>query len=283
MNEHEDLIIVAETGASHCHSYAKCLALICAAKDAGSDAVKFAVFTPDQMTVNSDLPPFIIADGPWKGRTLYSLYEESALPFDWIPNLKGAVETLGLEFILSIYHPDMIEHACSWGCKTIKISSFELAWPEFLSAIGQSSIEKIILSTGSAGKEEIERAVAALGGKDLTLLHCVSAYPAQAEDMNLNTMTDMALRFGCKVGLSDHSIGLTAPVAAVSLGAAMIEKHLRLDNKGLDSSFAVLPDAFYNMVCVCRQAKLSLGTARYDRPKTYHRKNVDGRMVRVVW
>jgi len=275
--------IIAETGASHCKSYAKCIALIYASKKAGADAIKFSAFRPEDMTVNSQDPPFVIPDGPWRGRSLYSLYEESSLLYEWLPDLKWASQAAGLEFILSIYHPDSVYILDELGIKTVKIASFELNWPEFLYEIAKSKVRNIIASTGSATTDEIQVAVDILSEKNLTLLHCISSYPARPESMNLRTMSNLSHRFNVPSGLSDHTTGLTAPVAAVTLGAEIIEKHIKIDEAGLDSSFAVLPDQFYAMVQVCRQTEQILGEIKYDNPKTYHRKNVDGQMVRVVW
>lgn len=276
-------LIVAETGASHRGSYARALALIDAAKRAGVDAIKFAAFVPDEMTVESDQPPFLITQGPWAGRTLHSLYVESALPYQMFPDLITATKAVGLDFILSIYHPNTVPWAVQWGCKGIKISSFELRYRDLLEAVAQEpSFKTVILSTGGATEQEIDAAVQVLALKRLALLHCISEYPAPAKDMNLRTMVNMQERLNLPVGLSDHTTGLTAPVTAVALGAVMVEKHIKLDDDSLDSSFAVFPDRFGAMVHACRLAEDMMGEISYGQPKTYHRKQVDGRMVRVV-
>jgi len=279
----DGLTIIAETGASHGHSYAKCLALIHAARLAGADAVKFSAFKADEMTADSQEPPFLIANGPWKGRSLYNLYKQSALPYEWLPDIKRAAQSAGLKFILSIYHPNTVPLLAELGVRTVKIASFELNFPDFLQAVAQSSVSNVIASTGSSTIPEIEQAVRILSNKHLTLLHCVSAYPALPEEMNLHTMIDMQIRFKVPVGLSDHTTGMNAPVCAGALGASVIEKHIKIDEDGLDSSFAILPDRFAGMVQVCRQAKTMLGKAVYDRPKAYHRKQIKDRMLRVVW
>ena len=277
------LRIVAETGCAHGRSYAKCLAMIHHAHQIGADAVKFSVFRPSEMTVDSDEPPFVISQGPWAGKQLYELYEQSALRYEWIPDLKRAAQAVGLEFIVAVYHPNTVAYLEPWGIHTVKISSFELAYHELLEAIAQEScVKHVILSTGSAREIEIASALSILKDKQLTLLHCVSAYPAPPEQMNLETLVDLK-KFGVDVGLSDHTTGLTAPVMAVAMGASLIEKHIQLDSENLDSSFAVFPDRFKMMVEVCRQAEMMLGEVTYDKAKTYHRKKINGHYMRIVW
>ena len=188
-----------------------------------------------------------------------------------------------MNFILSIYHPDTVPLAVEWGCSIVKIASFELAWPELIETIARSRIKHVILSTGSATLDEIRATLNYLSDKQVTLLHCVSAYPTVPEDMNLATMINMKEQFNRPVGLSDHTTGLVAPAVATALGAMIIEKHIKLDDNGLDASFAVMPDQFRAMVEVCKQTKASIGEVKYDRPKTYHRRLVGNEMVRVVW
>lgn len=274
--------IIAETGASHRKSYARCLALIDAARKAGADAVKFSLFKPEEMTIDSD--EYVITEGPWKGKRLYELYIESNLNYDWIGDLKNASEAAGLEFIVSIYHPNTIDLLKIYGCHTVKIASFELGYTELLEGIAaESHIKHIILSTGGATIEEIQQALIVLEGKKTTLLYCVSAYPALAENMNLLTMADMGRRFGTLVGLSDHTDGITASVTATAMGASIIEKHIKLDNEGLDSSFAIFPDRFSLMVAACKEAEKIVGKIEYSGKKNYHRKQVDGQMIRALW
>lgn len=276
--------IIAETGASHRKSYARCIALINASLMAGADAVKFSLFKPDEMTKDSNLPPFSIVDGQWKGKSLYELYEQSALPYFWIDDLKMATESAGMEFILSIYHPNTVPLLKDFGVHTVKIASFELSYNTLLEAISEEDhIKHVILSTGGSTAEEIENALAILGKKNVTILHCVSEYPAPIEKMNMLTMADMGIRFGLAVGLSDHTTGIISSVVAVSMGATVIEKHIKLDNDGLDSSFAVFPDRFKCMVNACREAEKIIGYVKYSEHKTYHRADIEGEYLRKVW
>lgn len=273
--------IICETGASHRQSYARCIALIDAARKVGADAVKFSLFKPHEMTMKSEDPPFLIQNGPWTG-SLYNLYEKSSLCYDWIPDLKTAAKACNLDFIVSVYHPDTVPLLDRLCIREVKIASFEITYLDLLGEISKSNVKKVILSTGGADLDEIATAVEMLSNKDLTLLYCVSSYPAKEDDMNLLTMKDL-MRFDCPVGLSDHSTGLTAPVAATVMGASVIEKHIKLDDDGLDSSFAVFPDRFAAMVVACRQAKKMLGKVDYPGKKTYHRAEIDGVMLRKVW
>lgn len=276
--------IVAETGASHQGSYARCIALINAARMAGADAVKLSFFDPDEMTADSSESPFIINEGVWKGKSLHQIYEESKLRYDWIGDLKNATQAAGLEFIASIYHPNTVPLLKKYGVHTVKIASFELCYTELLESISnENHIRHIILSTGGATEDEIDKAISHLDCSKLTLLHCLSAYPAQADKMNMLTIIDMKEKFGVPVGLSDHTTGITAAVVATSLGASIIEKHIKLDDEGLDSSFAVFPDRLAYLVSACREAERILGKIEYSGKKTYHRADIDGRYLRKVW
>ncbi len=272
----EKVYIIAETGASHRQSYARAMALIDAARQAGADGIKFSAFIPSEMTSGES----IIKKGPWKGRSLISLYEESFLSYDLIPDLKNAARAVGIDFILSIYHPNTIPIAIAWGCKTIKIASFEITYLGLLKAIAREpSFKNIILSTGCATEREIQTAVDIFIDKNLTLLHCTSY---EGDELNLRTLSDMN-QFNRPTGLSDHSKGIMAPVIATSMGATVIEKHLKLDEDGLDASFAIFPDQLRRMVDVIRETESIMGKVDYSGKKSYHRDDVDGEMLRVVW
>ena len=274
--------IVCETGAAHRQSYSRCMAMIHNAYQAGADAIKFSVFKPDEMTLNRAEAPFVIESGPWRGK-LHDLYGQTALCYHWIPELRRAALSVELDFIISIYHPHTVSFLPEWGIRTVKIASFELSYTDLLRAIAKEEyVKHVIVSTGSATEEEIGRALELLRPKEVTLLYCVSAYPAPPGQMNLNTLEDMK-KFGVPVGLSDHSTGLAAPVMAVALGATIIEKHLKLDDENLDADFAIFPDRFKAMAEACRQAETIMGEVNYDKPKTFHRKEVDGKILRVVW
>lgn len=275
--------IIAETGSAHCKSYARCIALINAARKAGADAIKFSAFKPEEMTLNSNEPPFFIDKGPWAGSSLYSLYEKIALPYEWLKDLKKASIAAGLEFILSIYHPNTIPLLRELGVRIIKISSFELNYIELLKELAKETyIKKIILSTGGGTEDEIKTAIEILKEKDITLLYCVSSYPCKEEELNLKTLEDMK-KFKVPVGFSNHYPFLSSAVIAVALGATVIESHIKLDNENPDASFSMFPDKFAAMIDACRHTEIKLGEVNYNLPKTYHRKEIEGQMLRVVW
>lgn len=275
--------IICETGAAHRKSYARCIALIDAAWASGADAVKFSAFKPEEMTIKSSDPPFVITEGPWSGRNLYDLYDEIAIPYEWLPDLRRATKAVGMEFILSVYHPNTVPILQELGVKTVKIASFELNYVELLIQLAKDPyIKRILLSTGGATEKEITTALEILKYKDVVLLYCVSEYPAKIRDMNLVMLEDMR-KFGKKLGLSNHTQVLSVPLMAVTLGACVVETHIKLDDDSLDASFAVFPDKFAAMVDIVRQAEVIMGKVDYDRPKSYHRRDYEEKMLRVVW
>lgn len=272
--------IIAEMSASHQQSFQKALAIVWASAQAGADAVKVQMFTPDDMTVNSKSEKYMIGTGQWSGMTLYELYRKACMPYDWIPRLKEHTESRGMEFIATVFHPRTVPIAVEMGIKTLKIASFEINFENLINSIDKTGLP-VIVSCGSASYKEIEALVKILR-RNLTLLKCTSAYPAPIDSMNLRTIPDMIERFGVPVGLSDHTLGMVAPVAAVSLGATVIEKHITVDGKGLDGDFAILPDKFNTMVQLIRETEKSLGEVTYGGERTYHRELIDGQMVRTV-
>lgn len=284
MLEPHKLKIVCETGSAHKKSYARCLAMIDTARQVGADAVKFSAFLPDEMTLNKDRPPFVIESPPWNGLRLYDIYFDTFLPYEWFPDLRQATINAGLEFIVSVYHPNTVPWLSQWGCRTVKVASFEIGYIDLLQSLAREEyVKRVILSTGGAKEKEIKTAVEILESKNITLLYCVSAYPAKPENMNLLTLMDMKAKYPVSVGLSDHTVGMIAPVMAVSMGAEVIEKHMKLDDDNLDATFAIFPDRFKAMVDVCRQAEQMMGSVHYNGKKTFHRKRIDNQMVRVVW
>lgn len=273
--------IVAEIGANHHQSYQRAVALIYTAKRVGANAVKIQMFTPDSLTLDSDDALFKIKSGPWAGRQLYELYKEACLPYDWLPELKNIAESEGLGFIVSVYDVETVDICEEIGISRYKIASFEITFENLIKKI--DSVRKpVIISTGSATFKEIESVVKTVRRNNLTLLKCTSAYPARLDSMNLRTIPAMAHRFKVPVGLSDHSLGIVAPVTAVALGAVMVEKHLTLDGEGLDGSFSVMPDTFDTMVKTIRATEEVLGNVDYGGPKSFHRKEINGKWIRVV-
>jgi len=272
--------IIAEMGASHQQSFQKALAIIWAAADVGANAVKVQMFTPDDMTLPKDDEKFKIKKGLWQGRILYELYEKACMPYDWIPRLKEHTEARGMDFIVTVYHPRTVAIAEEMGIKTYKVASFEINYENLIKKLDKTD-KPVIVSCGSASYKEIE-AVVRIMRRNLTLLKCTSQYPAPLDNMNLLTIPDMRGKFGVPVGLSDHTLGIVAPVIAVGLGATVIEKHISVDGKGLDGGFAILPDRFATMVQSIRAAEKALGKVEYGGKKSYHREMIDSNFVRTV-
>lgn len=254
------------------------LDLVLAARDVGADAVKVQLFTPDQMALKSGE---VIPDGEWKDKTLYELYQEAYMPFEWVSELRKAAEDVGLIFFATVYHPDAVDEFPD--LPIYKISSFEVSYHELIEKVARTK-KPVIISTGMADYKEIETAVKLVRKEhnDITLLRCVSSYPATIEQMNLKTIPAMSHSFKVPVGLSDHTTGIVASVVAVSLGAAVIEKHLTIDGEGLDGTFSIMPDRFAIMVKTIRAAEASLGEVTYGGKKQFRRTNVNGKMLRMV-
>lgn len=276
----KEVKIVAEMGASHHQDARTAKEIIDAAKWAGANAVKVQMFTPDQMTLNSK--EYIIQEGQWKGFKLWDLYEAAALPVEWVPQLKEYAESLGLEFFATVYHPDMIAVTESIGLPIYKIASFEIPYLELIEEVAKTK-KPVYISTGMAEHKEIRTVVDLVKKyhKKITLLYCVSEYPPKMEDMNLRTIDAMGRTFKTRVGLSDHTEGMVAAIASVPLGVSVIEKHIRVDDIGLDD-FAVMPETFRVMAKTIRAAEQSLGKVVYGGEKKFRREEIEGRWIRTV-
>jgi len=260
--------IVAELSANHNQDFEQAVRIIRAAKDAGADAIKLQTYTPDTMTLASDRAEFVIGGGTiWDGRNLQDLYGEAYTPWEWQPKLKQAAEELGMDCFSSAFDSSSVDFLEEMGVPAHKIASFELVDIPLIQKVARTG-KPLIMSTGMATIEEIEEALQSArdaGASQIALLKCTSAYPAPAEDMNLRTIPEMARRFGVPVGLSDHTMGIAAPVAAVALGACIIEKHLTLSRStpGPDSAFSLEPHEFKAMVDAVRTAEKALGMVHF--------------------
>ena len=249
-------MIVAELSASHNQSLEHAMALVRAAADAGADGIKLQTWTPDTIAVDR-----VIQGGPWAGKSMVDLYRQAHTPWEWHKPLFDYAKSLGIEAFSSVFDLDALDFLEAIGCTRYKIASFEVTDLELITHASETG-KPVVISTGMATLDEIWSAVRACRTAP-TLLKCVSAYPADASDANLATMLDMR-RFGCDVGLSDHTIGSTAAVAATVLGAVMVEKHLTLRRAdGLDDGFASEPHEFAHMVNECRAARATLGHVTY--------------------
>lgn len=260
--------VIAEMSANHGGEFEQAVKLIHAAKEAGADAIKLQTYTPDTMTINCRKAEFLVGkDTLWEGRNLYELYAEAFTPWDWQPELKRIAEDIGLHLFSTPFDSTAVEFLEKMGVPVHKVASFELIDIPLLQKIG-STKKPVIMSTGMASVTEIEEAVMTLreaGCSEIAILKCTSAYPAAAEEMNLRTIPHLSETFDCPVGLSDHTLGIAVPVAAVSLGACIIEKHFTLSRSvpGPDSAFSLEPHEFEEMVKSIRIAEKALGTITY--------------------
>ncbi|WP_412067540.1 pseudaminic acid synthase [Rubrivirga sp. IMCC43871] len=256
--------VVAEMSANHLGDVGRAVAIVEAAAAAGADAVKLQTYTADSMTLRSDRAPFRVSDDtPWGGTTLYELYERAATPWAWHPRLKTLAEGLGLDLFSSPFDAATVDALDRLGVPAYKVASFEIVDLPLLRAVAATG-KPVIVSTGLATREEVDEAVTTLleaGASEIALLTCTSAYPARPDEMNLRGLGALTDAFGTVVGLSDHTLGETVPVAAVALGARIVEKHLTLarGDGGPDAAFSLEPDEFARMVRAVREAYDALG------------------------
>lgn len=260
--------IVAEMSGNHNGDIRRALALIDAAKAAGADAVKLQTYTADTITIDHDGPEFRMHGGLWDGRRLYELYQEAHTPWDWHGRLFERARSIGIDIFSSPFDPTAVELLTDLDAPAFKIASFELVDIPLIELCARTG-KPLVMSTGLASAAEISEALAAAQGAGdggVILLHCTSAYPAPASDMNLRTLQHLAEQHGVVVGLSDHTLGVTVSLAAVALGACFIEKHFTLNRAegGVDSDFSLEPHELKTLVEESRIAWESLGTVRYD-------------------
>jgi pseudaminic acid synthase len=283
----EPVFCVAEISANHNQDFEKAVCIIQAAKDGGADAVKLQTYTPDTITIPSDREYFRVGGGTlWDGKTLYELYGEAYTPWEWQPKLKQVAEDLGMQCFSSAFDASAVDFLESIDVPAHKVASFELVDLPLIGKMAATG-KPLIISTGMATLEEIEEALAAArqaGATQIALLKCTSAYPAPAEEMNLRTIPELSRRFGLPVGLSDHTIGITVPVAAVSLGACIIEKHVTLARAegGPDSAFSLEPHEFKAMVEAVRTTEKALGEIHFGVSERENRSRVFRRSLFVV-
>jgi N-acetylneuraminate synthase len=260
--------VIAEMSGNHNGDIGRALALIDAAKGAGADAVKLQTLTADTITIDHDGPGFVIEGGLWHGRRLYELYQEAHTPWDWHPRLFERAREVGITIFSSPFDPTAVEFLEKLGAPAFKVASFEIVDTPLVARMARSG-KPLIISTGLASPEDITDAVTAAreaGGREIILLHCTSGYPTPASQMHLRTMPDLAAAHGTLVGLSDHTMGTAVAVAAVALGACVIEKHFTLARAdgGVDSAFSLEPDELARLVADCRDAWSALGSVHYE-------------------
>lgn len=264
----EPPFIIAELSGNHNGSLARALQLVDAAAQAGADAVKLQTYTADTITLDHDGPGFRIEGGLWAGRTLHELYREASTPWDWHEALFARARERGLVCFSSPFDETAVALLERLGAPAYKIASFEAVDLPLIARAARSG-KPLIVSTGMTAPEEIGEAVnaARIAGAEVALLHCVSAYPARYADANLRMIPRLAADFGCVAGLSDHTPGTAAAVAAVALGASIIEKHFTLARAdgGPDAAFSLEPEELKRLVEDCRHAWEALGEAAYRR------------------
>jgi pseudaminic acid synthase len=260
--------IVAELSANHLNDFDRAMALVHAAAEAGADAIKLQTYTPDTITLDCGGEPFTIGPGtPWEGRRLHEVYREAYMEWDWQPKLAEAAREHGLDCFSSPFDPSSVVFLEKMNVPAYKIASFELVDTGLIACAAKTG-KPLIMSTGMADREDIETALEAAraaGAREIALLKCTSAYPSPADDLNLRTLTGLREDFDVVVGLSDHTLDDTAVIAAVALGACMVERHFTLDRKdgGPDAEFSLEPDEFRSMVSAIRLTETSLGEVHY--------------------
>lgn len=269
--------LIAELSANHNGRLDTAMKIIEEAKKAGADAVKLQTYTADTITLNCDSEEFKIRGGLWDGKTLYQLYQEAHLPWDWHKPLFEHARQLGITIFSSPFDNTAVDLLEDLNAPAYKIASFEAVDLPLIKYVASTG-KPMIISTGMADAAEIQEAIDAAregGCKEMAILHCVSGYPAPAEDYNLRTIADMIKRFGLVTGLSDHTLDNTTAITSVALGASIIEKHFTLNRKGggPDDSFSLEP---VEMAALCQGAKTAwhaLGHVDYGR-KTSEQGNV---------
>jgi len=263
------VIIIAELSTNHLQNFDLAVDTIKAIKESGADAVKLQTYTPDTITIDSNNEYFQIDQGTlWDGKTLYQLYQEAYTPWEWQPKLKEIAEELGLICFSSPFDKTSVDFLEEMNVPAYKIASFEITDIPLIEYIA-SKERPVIISTGIATLADIEEAVNAckkMGNNQIALLKCTSAYPAPLEEINLRTIPNLADTFNTVVGLSDHTVGISASIASVALGAKIIEKHFILNRNlgGPDAAFSMEPAEFKSMVDAVREVEKALGTVNYD-------------------
>lgn len=261
--------VVAELSANHNGSLERALATIDAAQRCGADAIKLQTYTADTITIDCDAPDFMVEGGLWDGYKLYDLYKWAQTPFEWHQAMFEHARRRGITVFSTPFDESAVDLLESLGAPAYKIASFEAVDLPLIRYVARTG-KPMIVSTGMASEEEIAEAVSTArnaGCKELALLHCISSYPAPIEQANLRQIPELAKRFDVVAGLSDHTMGTTASVAAVALGACLIEKHFTLSraDKGPDSEFSLEPDDLVRLCADTRDAWLALGQAGFAR------------------
>jgi pseudaminic acid synthase len=269
------VFIVAEISSNHGQDYKKAVVLIKKAKECGADAIKLQTSQPESLTLNVNNRYFKIRDKKslWNGKTLYDLYKETYTPWEWQPKLKKIAEKLGLICFSTPFDKNAVDFLEKMDVPIYKVASFEITDFSLIEYIASKG-KPILISTGIASLGDIKEVINICRKKnneDIALLKCSSSYPTKFNEVNLKTICDLKKRFKKVIGLSDHTLSISVPVASVALGAKIIEKHIILNRKKYanfpDSAFSLEPDEFKTMVKCVRETEKALGEINYSLPK----------------
>lgn len=265
-----EVYVIAEMSANHGGSLENALEIVRQAAEAGADCLKIQTYTADSITIDYDTDDFRIHGGLWDGYKLYDLYTDAGTPYEWQERIKEECEKHGIDFLSTPFDNTAVDFLESIGCEAYKIASFELVDIPLIEYTASKG-KPMIMSCGMATVEEIQDALDACkraGNDQIVLLKCCSEYPANWKDMHIANIPDMINRFGVKIGLSDHSAGHIAAVIAVSAGACVIEKHVKLEGiESADSKFSMPMDEFAAMVKAVKDAKQIMGDVHYGPTK----------------
>lgn len=285
-NEHP-VYTIAEMSANHLQDIERAKQIIKSAKESGADAIKLQTYRPDTITLNCRTEEFLATPGsPWEGMNLYELYEEAYTPWEWHKELFEYAKSIGITCFSSPFDCTAVDFLEELDAPAYKIASFEIQDIPLIRKVASTG-KPVIISTGIADVSDIKLALdtcAEMGNESVILLKCVSEYPTPYEELNLRTIPNMQETFKCIVGLSDHSMGSCVPVAAVTLGACVVEKHLTLRRAdgGPDGSFSMEPEEFHRMTEDIRNIKSALGTVSYDLTEKQKKSRERGRSLYVA-
>lgn len=264
--KNNEVYVIAEMSANHGGSLDNALEIVRQAAKAGADCLKIQTYTADSITIDCDTEDFMIHGGLWDGYKLYDLYTDAGTPYEWQGRIKEECDKCGIDFLSTPFDNDAVDFLESIGCEAYKIASFELVDIPLIE-YAASKGKPMIISCGMSNIEEIRDAVDAcqrVGNEQIVLLKCCSEYPANWKDMHISNIPDMMKRFEVPVGLSDHSAGSIAAVVAVSMGACVIEKHVKIEGiESADSKFSMPMDEFSDMVKTVRDARIIAGDVKY--------------------
>jgi len=275
--------VIAEMSGNHGNQYSIAEKLLVNCAKNGAKAFKLQTYTPDSMTLDCSRPEYVVGKGPWEGRTLYDLYSQGQTPSAWIPDLFRLAKEIGISIFSTPFSPSDVDILEKNNVSAYKIASFEITYNQLLPYIGQTG-KPVIFSTGLATLDEIKGAVETLrdsGCSEVAILKCSTSYPAKSRSLNLNTIPFLKKEYGVPVGFSDHTIGTTAAVVAVSLGATILEKHVKLeeDTSSVDSSFSLPDSQLRSYVSAVEEACLAKGEIQDgptedERPYLRYRRSI---------